>query len=147
MSTLPRIAATVEDRWPAGAAASGDPLAQLVLASRLLGADRAIANFGGGNTSYEALALGIPVVTLPSSFMRGRVTAACYHKMGLSDCVAESAADYVKRAAKFGVWKKYDHLVIPRGDVVSITRLGDVHEAAVKAVAREYELCFRCHAK
>src|SRR2546421_223811 len=54
MSTLPRIAATVEDRWPAGAAASGDPLAQLVLASRLLGADRAIANFGGGNTSVKA---------------------------------------------------------------------------------------------
>lgn len=54
MSTLPRIAATVEDRWPSGDAASGEPLAQLVLASRLLGADRAIANFGGGNTSVKA---------------------------------------------------------------------------------------------
>lgn len=47
----------------------------------------------------------------------------------------KSKADYVKRAAKFGVWKKYDHLVIPRGDVTSITRLGDVHEIAVKAEA------------
>ncbi len=48
----------------------------------------------------------------------------------------KSKADYVKRAAKFGVWKKYDHLVIPRAEVVSITRLGDVHEAAVKAVVQ-----------
>ncbi len=47
----------------------------------------------------------------------------------------KSKADYVKRAAKFGVWKKYDHLVIPRADVTSITRLGDVHETAVKAEA------------
>jgi iron-sulfur cluster assembly protein len=45
----------------------------------------------------------------------------------------KSKADYVKRAAKFGVWKKFDHIVIPRGDVQSITRLGDVHEATVKA--------------
>ena len=47
----------------------------------------------------------------------------------------KSKADYVKRAAKFGVWKKYDHLVIPRKEVTSITRLGDVHETAVKAEA------------
>ena len=33
------------------------PLAQLVLASRLLGGDRAIANFGGGNTSAKGIAV------------------------------------------------------------------------------------------
>jgi iron-sulfur cluster assembly protein len=47
----------------------------------------------------------------------------------------KSKADYVKRAAKFGVWKKLDHVVIPRADVISITRLGDVHETTVKAEA------------
>lgn len=47
----------------------------------------------------------------------------------------KSKADYVKRAAKFGVWKKFDHLVIPRTEVTSIKRLGDVHEPAVKAEA------------
>ena len=47
----------------------------------------------------------------------------------------KSKADYVKRASKFGVWKKYDHLVIPRSEVASITRLGDLHETAVKAEA------------
>lgn len=47
----------------------------------------------------------------------------------------KSKADYIKRAAKFGVWKKFEHLVIPRGEVQSITRLGDVHEPTVKAAA------------
>jgi hypothetical protein len=37
-----------------------------------------------------------------------------------------SKEDYVKRAAQLGVWKKYDHLVIPNERVVSIRRLGEV---------------------
>jgi rhamnulose-1-phosphate aldolase/alcohol dehydrogenase len=45
------IAHRTEDRWPAEAAAGG--LEQLVLRSNLLGADRAVANFGGGNTSVK----------------------------------------------------------------------------------------------
>ena len=55
-------------------------------------------HFGGGATSYEALAMGIPVVTLPGRFMRGRVTEGCYKKIGLSDCVASDPKDYVDRA-------------------------------------------------
>jgi rhamnulose-1-phosphate aldolase/alcohol dehydrogenase len=57
MSTLPRIAATVDNRWPNGNELAQGPLAQLVLASRLLGSDRAIANFGGGNTSAKGIAV------------------------------------------------------------------------------------------
>ncbi len=32
-------------------------------------------HFGSGNSSYEAFALGAPIVTWPGAFMRGRVTA------------------------------------------------------------------------
>jgi rhamnulose-1-phosphate aldolase/alcohol dehydrogenase len=46
------IAHRTDDRWPADAPAGG--LEQLVLRSNLLGADRAVANFGGGNTSVKA---------------------------------------------------------------------------------------------
>jgi rhamnulose-1-phosphate aldolase/alcohol dehydrogenase len=46
------IAHRTEDRWPAQAPSGG--LEQLVLRSNLLGADRAVANFGGGNTSVKA---------------------------------------------------------------------------------------------
>jgi rhamnulose-1-phosphate aldolase/alcohol dehydrogenase len=45
------IAHRTDDRWPAEAPAGG--LEQLVLRSNLLGADRAVANFGGGNTSVK----------------------------------------------------------------------------------------------
>jgi rhamnulose-1-phosphate aldolase/alcohol dehydrogenase len=53
VSTVARpIAHRTQDRWP-GAVPAG-ALDQLVLRSNLLGADRAVANFGGGNTSVKA---------------------------------------------------------------------------------------------
>jgi rhamnose utilization protein RhaD (predicted bifunctional aldolase and dehydrogenase) len=52
MSTVAPIVDLVEDRWP-DAGVPGDALGQLVLASHLLGEDRRVANFGGGNTSAK----------------------------------------------------------------------------------------------
>ena len=46
--------APVEDRW---GGVSGDALEQVLYASRLLGSDRAVANFGGGNTSAKGRAI------------------------------------------------------------------------------------------
>lgn len=59
-------------------------------------------HFGGGNTAYEALAAGTPIVTLPAEFMRGRVTYACYRKMDVMDCVADSPDHYVELAVRLG---------------------------------------------
>jgi rhamnulose-1-phosphate aldolase/alcohol dehydrogenase len=53
MSTIERMIAPAEDRWPAEGDVPGDALGQVLLASHLLGADRAVANFGGGNTSAK----------------------------------------------------------------------------------------------
>ncbi|MDA0168204.1 bifunctional aldolase/short-chain dehydrogenase [Solirubrobacter taibaiensis] len=52
MSTVTPIIDHVEDLWPADGAPD-DALGQLVLASHLLGANRAVSNFGGGNTSAK----------------------------------------------------------------------------------------------
>ena len=38
-------------------------------------------------------------------------------------------AEYVERAARFGVWKKHDRVVIPRTQVASVRPLGDVAPA------------------
>jgi predicted O-linked N-acetylglucosamine transferase (SPINDLY family) len=57
-------------------------------------------HFGGGNTTYEALALGKPVVTWPSPFLRGRLSLAMYRQMGYSDLVAESFEDYAALAIR-----------------------------------------------
>src|SRR3954464_11189155 len=51
MSTVTPIIDSVEDLWPSEVPA--DKLGQLVLASHLLGANRAVSNFGGGNTSAK----------------------------------------------------------------------------------------------
>lgn len=56
MSLLTRMIAPAEDRWPAGGEVPGDALGQVLMASHLLGSDRAVANFGGGNTSAKGTA-------------------------------------------------------------------------------------------
>ncbi len=58
--------------------------------------------FGGGNTSYEALALGTPVVTLPGDLLRSRITRALYAKAGYMDLVAGSDEEYVDLAVGLG---------------------------------------------
>ena len=60
-------------------------------------------HFGGGNTSFEALALGTPILTAPGRFMRGRVTLGCYRQMGLATegwPLVTSQAAYAARAAE-----------------------------------------------
>jgi predicted O-linked N-acetylglucosamine transferase (SPINDLY family) len=64
-------------------------------------------HFGGGNTSYEALAVGAPIVTLPSAYLRGRITAALYRQMAMGDCVVGDAAEYVERAVRLGTEADY----------------------------------------
>src|ERR687892_2359344 len=57
MSTLERTVHLVEDRWPPDREIPSDTLEQVLLASHLLGADRAVANYGGGNTSAKGSAV------------------------------------------------------------------------------------------
>lgn len=56
--------------------------------------------FGGGNTTLEAFAVGLPVVTLPGQFLRGRLTAGFYRQMGLSDLIAATPESYVALAVR-----------------------------------------------
>lgn len=58
-------------------------------------------HFGGGMTAYDALAVGLPIVTLPGVFSRGRYVYAAYRQMGLDEGIATDPADYVERAVRF----------------------------------------------
>lgn len=40
-------------------------------------------HWSGGNTTLDALASGLPIVTLPGEFMRGRQTAAMLNLIGV----------------------------------------------------------------
>jgi uncharacterized protein (TIGR03032 family) len=59
--------------------------------------------FGGGHTSYEALSLGVPVITLPGQFLRGRLTYAMYQQMGYRELLASDVLDYVRIALELGL--------------------------------------------
>jgi protein O-GlcNAc transferase len=63
--------------------------------------------FGGGNTTFEALALGTPVVTLPSPYLRGRITHAQYQMMGMTECIVQAPEDYIQLALRLGTDRGY----------------------------------------
>src|SRR5947209_16681628 len=49
-----KVPGMTDYRWEAGKAEGLSPLQQLTYRSNLLGSDRAVANYGGGNTSTKA---------------------------------------------------------------------------------------------
>ena len=51
-------------------------------------------HWSGGNTTLDALACGLPVVTLPGAFMRGRQSAAMLRAVGAEDLIAARRDDY-----------------------------------------------------
>ncbi len=57
-------------------------------------------HFGGGSTSFEGLAIGTPIITMPSRLLRGRITYALYKQMDVPDCVAQSPGEYVDIATR-----------------------------------------------
>jgi len=57
-------------------------------------------SWSGGNTTIDALAAGLPVVTLPGPFMRARQSAAMLEIAGVPELVARDEDDYVRIAAR-----------------------------------------------
>lgn len=76
---------------------SGDYLAWMAGADVVLDT----LHYGGGaNSTYDAFGVGAPVVTMPGQFHRSRYAAAAYQLMGLTDCIAETADQYVGTAVR-----------------------------------------------
>ncbi len=63
--------------------------------------------WSGGNTSLDALAMGLPMVTLPGEFMRGRQSAAMLSMLGLNELIASDAEDYLRIAHRLGTETEY----------------------------------------
>jgi predicted O-linked N-acetylglucosamine transferase (SPINDLY family) len=64
-------------------------------------------HFTGGTTSIEAFAFGVPIVTLPSPYLKARWTVAFYEVMGITDCVANTPEEYIDIAVQIGTQKNY----------------------------------------
>jgi CRISPR-associated protein Csy1 len=57
-------------------------------------------HWSGGNTSLDALACALPIVTLPGALMRGRQSAAMLNVVGVRELVAASVDEYVAIATR-----------------------------------------------
>jgi len=57
-------------------------------------------HWSGGNTSFDAFAAGLPVVTCPGAFMRGRQAAGMLQLMEIPELVARDADDYAAVAMR-----------------------------------------------
>ncbi|WP_017306392.1 glycosyltransferase family 41 protein [Spirulina subsalsa] len=59
-------------------------------------------SWSGGNTSLEAIACHLPVVTCPGEFMRGRHTDSFLKMIGVEETIAQDEAEYIEIAVKLG---------------------------------------------
>ena len=65
--------------------------------------------WSGCNSSLEALACGVPVVTLSGRWMRGRHSMAFYKKMQYETLIASDEMHYIELAVRLGIdakWRK-----------------------------------------
>jgi protein O-GlcNAc transferase len=77
--------------------------------------------FGGCNTSYDAFAYNIPVITFPSEFLHGQFTNGLYKKMAreydsidmidMTECCVSSADEYAQLASRIGLNEKLRHKI------------------------------------
>jgi predicted O-linked N-acetylglucosamine transferase (SPINDLY family) len=57
--------------------------------------------YSGGTTTCDALWMGVPVMTVPGTRPSSRSTASILSTAGLSEWIASSPEDYVRRAAEY----------------------------------------------
>jgi protein O-GlcNAc transferase len=58
--------------------------------------------WSGGNTTLEAIAVDLPIVTMPTGLMRGRHSAAILVRMGIRDTIAIGVEDSCDIATRLG---------------------------------------------
>ncbi|MBV8059968.1 MAG: tetratricopeptide repeat protein, partial [Alphaproteobacteria bacterium] len=61
----------------------------------------------GGTTTFDALWMGVPVITLAGDHFRSRMGATIVSNAGLLDCVAQSETEYMEIASKFATDREY----------------------------------------
>ncbi len=97
--------------------------------------------WSANNSTFEAIACNLPVVTFPGLLMRQRHCAAILTMMGITETIAKSINEYIEIAVKLGKnitlrkhlsdkIKRNKHLIYY--DKKSITALEDFLEAAVQ---------------
>ena len=82
-------------------------------------------DWSGGNTTLEAIACNLPIVTLPGKFMRGRHAYAMLQMLGIADTIAASAADYISIATRLGLEPQWRQEIVEQIQVRSTQLYND----------------------
>lgn len=95
-------------------------------------------HFGGGNTSLEAFATNLPIVTWPGDYLRSRLTYGFYQKMELLDCVVWDAKAYVEVAYRLAHDANWGAQI--RQEIQSRSGVLYSNQAAISEIARFFQL-------
>jgi len=70
--------------------------------------------WSGGNTSLEAIACNLPIVTCPGEFMRGRHTDSFLKLLEVTDTIASNEQEYIEIAVRLGLDKPWRRSIAER---------------------------------
>ncbi len=96
--------------------------------------------WSGGNTSLEAIAAGLAVVTLPGEFMRGRHTYAMLKILEMEDTIAQDEAEYIDIAVRLAADPAWRHRIVEKmrsrhdrlyEDTTCVRALEEFYQAAI----------------
>jgi predicted O-linked N-acetylglucosamine transferase (SPINDLY family) len=73
-------------------------------------------SWSGGITTSEAIFSGLPVVTCPGKFMRGRHSYAMLKMIGVTETIASNAEEYIQIAVKLGLNNQWRQQIRTRMD-------------------------------
>jgi predicted O-linked N-acetylglucosamine transferase (SPINDLY family) len=69
-------------------------------------------HWSGGNTTLDALACSLPVVTMPGEFMRGRQSYGMLKCMGLNELIAHDHKEYIEIATRLGTDRAWHQQIV-----------------------------------
>ncbi|MGB3205349.1 MAG: tetratricopeptide repeat protein [Crinalium sp.] len=70
--------------------------------------------WSGGNTTLEAIACNLPIVTCPGEFMRGRHSYAILKMLGVTETIAKDEAEYIQIAVKLGLEQSWRETIVDK---------------------------------
>lgn len=71
-------------------------------------------SWSGGNTTLEAIACNLPIVTCPGEFMRGRHSYGILKMIDVTETIANSETEYVEIAVRLGLDPQWRQQVITK---------------------------------
>jgi predicted O-linked N-acetylglucosamine transferase (SPINDLY family) len=97
-------------------------------------------SWSGGNTTLEAIACGLPIVTCPGELMRSRHSYGILKMMGITETIAQDEIEYVEIAVRLGIDSNWRQEIVQKiyerhrwvyDDKTCVTALEDFYQKVV----------------